>query len=207
MLKHKSKARPVAHRKTPTHPPFHLRLFSSLAFWITLWSLMFIYFFIIDLLALIFGEHLIPRLLLDTASLVKVCTIFTCSSMLPFLRQKITSFVSLFYLLFLQISSYYITIFHPSASSFSALLNIFTSHAMQASIQNYLFFGRSLIFLSSPLLGPPSPSHSMVSPLFTQTPYFSTLFSPAVGLKGNHQNIVVQLSVISLASLFLFVVI
>jgi len=40
-----------------------------------------------------------------------------------------------------------------------------------------------------------------------QTPYFSTLFSPTAGLKGNHQNIVVRLSVISLASLSLFVVI
>lgn len=88
MLKHKSKARLVAHRKAPTHLPFHLRLFFSLAFWITLWSLMFIYFFTIDLLALIFGERLIPRLLLDTASLVKVCTIFTCFLYASFFAPK-----------------------------------------------------------------------------------------------------------------------
>ena len=88
MLKHKSKARPVTHRNTPTHLPLNLRLFSSLAFWITLWSLMFIYFFIIDLLALIFGERLIPRLLLDTASLVKVCTIFTCFLYASFFAPK-----------------------------------------------------------------------------------------------------------------------
>ena len=88
MLKHKSKARLVARRKTPTHLSFHLRLFSSLAFWITLWSLMFIYFFTIDLLALIFGERLIPRLLLDTASLVKVCTIFTCFLYASFFAPK-----------------------------------------------------------------------------------------------------------------------
>ena len=145
--------------------------------------------------------YLIPPVLLKSAlsSLVS----FTP----PFSRQKITSFVLPFYLLFLQILSYCITIFHPLASSFSALPNIFTSHAMQVSIQNYLFFGRSLIFLFSPSLGPPSPSHSMVSPLFTQTPYFSILFSPTVGLKGNHQNIVARLSVTSLASLSLFVVI
>lgn len=89
MSKHKSKIPFAAHsRKSRAYSHLYLRLFSSLAFWITLWSLMFLYFFTIDLLALIFGERLIPRLLLNTASLVKVSTIFTCFLYASFFAPK-----------------------------------------------------------------------------------------------------------------------
>ncbi len=64
------------------------RILSSLKFWIILWSLMFIYFFIIDLLNLIFGEKLIPHTLLNSASLIKVSTILTCFFYASFFAPK-----------------------------------------------------------------------------------------------------------------------
>jgi len=49
---------------------------------------MFIYFFIIDLLNLIFGEKLIPHTLLNSASLIKVSTILTCFFYASFFAPK-----------------------------------------------------------------------------------------------------------------------
>ena len=111
--------------QTPIHKdqdikhPLFIRIFSSLTFWITLWSLMFIYFFTIDLLNLLLGEHLIPHFLLDTASLVKVCTIFTCFFYVSFFAPKdyllrfalLFTFLADIVLLYNNISPIGITIF------------------------------------------------------------------------------------------------
>lgn len=111
--------------QTPIHKdqdikhPLFIRIFSSLTFWITLWSLMFIYFFTIDLLNLLLGEHLIPHFLLDTASLVKVCTIFTCFFYVSFFAPKdyllrfalLFTFLADMVLLYNNISPIGITIF------------------------------------------------------------------------------------------------
>ena len=111
--------------QTPIHKdqdikhPLFIRIFSSLTFWITLWSLMFIYFFTIDLLNLLLGEHLIPHFLLDTASLVKVCTIFTCFLYTSFFAPKdyllrfalLFTFLADIILLYNNISPIGITIF------------------------------------------------------------------------------------------------
>lgn len=89
MYKNKLQAIRASKRHTlaANHSLF-IRIFSSLTFWITLWSIMFVYFFTIDLLNLLFGERLIPRPLLDAASLVKVCTIFTCFLYASFFAPK-----------------------------------------------------------------------------------------------------------------------
>ena len=57
---------------------FFYQALTNLKFWIILWSLMFIYFLVIDLLNLFFGESLISPSLLNSASLVKISTILTC---------------------------------------------------------------------------------------------------------------------------------
>ena len=66
--------------KTKSAPRLSLirRVLTSLSFWITLWSLMGAYFFIIGLLHLLFGTKLIPEPLLFSTTIVKVSTILTC---------------------------------------------------------------------------------------------------------------------------------
>ena len=78
----------LSSRKSSRFVSLLYRILSSLKFWIILWSLMFIYFFIIDLLNLIFGEKLIPHVLLNSASLVKVSTILTCFFYASFFAPK-----------------------------------------------------------------------------------------------------------------------
>lgn len=63
---------------SPIHTSLLRRVLSSLSFWITLWALMFVYFFIIGLLHLLFGSKLIPEPLLFSTTIVKVSTILTC---------------------------------------------------------------------------------------------------------------------------------
>ena len=107
------------HKDQDIKCPLFVRLFSSLAFWITLWALMFVYFFTVDLLSLLLGEHLIPHFLLDTASLVKVCTIFTCFFYVSFFAPKdyllrfalLFTFLADIILLYNNISPIGITIF------------------------------------------------------------------------------------------------
>ena len=57
---------------------FWFRLLTNLNFWLTLWFIMFAYFFLVGFLNLVFGSHLIPDFLLTIATFVKVSTILTC---------------------------------------------------------------------------------------------------------------------------------
>ena len=69
--------KPIKTKSAPHSSLIH-RVFTSLSFWITLWSLMGAYFFIIGLLHLLFGTKLIPEPLLFSTTIVKVSTILTC---------------------------------------------------------------------------------------------------------------------------------
>ena len=66
---------------------FWFKLLTNLNFWLTLWSIMFAYFFFVGFLNLIFG-HLVPDFLLAIATFVKVSTILTCLIYTSFFAPK-----------------------------------------------------------------------------------------------------------------------
>lgn len=67
---------------------FWFKLLTNLNFWLTLWSIMFAYFFLVGILNLIFGSRLIPDFLLTIATFTKVSTILTCLIYTSFFAPK-----------------------------------------------------------------------------------------------------------------------
>lgn len=67
---------------------FWFKLLTNLNFWLTLWSIMFAYFFLVGLLNLIFDSRLIPDFLLTITTFTKVSTILTCLIYTSFFAPK-----------------------------------------------------------------------------------------------------------------------
>ena len=145
---------------------FWFRLLTNLNFWLTLWTSMFAYFFLVGILNLFFGSRLIPDFLLTIATFTKVSTILTCLIYTSFFAPK--DYLLRAALLFTFAADVVLAI--DNISPFGLILFCFAQYFHTSRYADI-----SPNFSS---LGLSSSSYSLSSPIFTKFPQFMPPASP-----------------------------